>query len=105
MLSELDRQEKAPWWRIVFYGTKGLTGDHLHISRGMPNDSDFWLRESKFGYFISRRPLSYEPNSPSQVQPPHAEELQRVVVCPNGGLDHVVLGWLSDVQIVAMIFL
>jgi hypothetical protein len=42
---------------------KVVTGYNLHIFRGMPeitllNDNDFWLRGPKFGYFISRRPLS-----------------------------------------------
>jgi len=42
--------------------SKGLTGDNLRISRGMSeitsfDDSDFWLRWPKFGYFISRQPL------------------------------------------------
>lgn len=43
--------------------------------------------------------LSYKPSSPFQVLPPHEDELQRVVVCPNCGLDHAVFGlaiWCPD---------
>lgn len=43
--------------------------------------------------------LSYKPGSPPQVHPPHEDELQRVVVCPNCGLDHAVFGlaiWCPD---------
>ena len=43
--------------------------------------------------------LSYKPSSPSHVQPPHEDVLQRVVMCPNCGLDHAVFGlafWCPD---------